>query len=844
MQKVVLGWLLNLILFQTNQPVSVTMSPYTKMADSLLQYLDKSEVTTSILYDRVFPFARLDEYRNSLDTTNYQHFMQVYNELYSAHYNPKGKLASTDSYDDIVDWYRFNSILPLGIMDMKYNQLKPDAVEKNLIYYKDNYLYDNSSRTESPYEEKKIQMASLMADEIEEGNVTIKLIPELLISNTNKTIDHVEMKIGDKLGNCSLSPGDSVIVSLNEVGLENVSTTVYYTDGDYFDSKSIIEITKAGKNRRAGKIPRKPCQKETVIADIPFIGYDENLPTKGQVEINYYYRFKNANDLNECSVKPLSKPIIVLDGFDPTDKRDGRWIYENNFEYYDQDHRESNMADELRIQGYDIIIVNMPTYTTGPRNIVLPDGKEACTGNLLRAGGDYIERNAMAFIKVIQTINQRLALNNSKEKLVIVGPSMGGLISRYALAYMEKNKMEHNCRLWFSWDATHLGSDLPIGEQYFIEQMANLGLKNVKDLIKKQINVPAAKQELNHHFLANSILPQGAPDFKNRFYKHLDSLGWPTKVRKIAMISGTINGSSQPEGVAGGTALDFSLKMNQKPRLLFFNIAGLVTNPTLIKAKISFSPSQKMGSAEVLRMKVFGIPLEKKYADPFPYSNNSLDLIQGGWYPGFKEMKDNTKGKLKGFAAWMLDPHFFEVIDNHGHQPSGNTLALGKGPHPNPNRKWDDDLSQINFNCGEEKEIPWDAWYAPEINLRHDSLTYEYVWRMMDEINGKHMPQPKVTRNVFIKGSTQPMLAGEKREYKISSPSKQTFYNWKINSSQVKIVGGQGTSEITVENFGKDAKSFNISCEGISECYIHQIKSCIVESSEKNVDFITKNNVL
>lgn len=51
-------------------------------------------------------------------------------------------------------------------------------------------------------------------------------------------------------------------------------------------------------------------------------------------------------------------------------------------------------------------------------------------------GGDYIERNAFTLVKLIQQTNAQLQANGSTEKLVIVGASAGGLVSRYALAYM------------------------------------------------------------------------------------------------------------------------------------------------------------------------------------------------------------------------------------------------------------------------------------------------------------------------------------------------------------------------------------------------------------------------
>ncbi len=87
-------------------------------------------------------------------------------------------------------------------------------------------------------------------------------------------------------------------------------------------------------------------------------------------------------------------------------------------------------------------------------------------------GADYIERNAMAHIALYQKLNGSLNDNGSSEQLVIMGPSMGGQVSRYALAYMEKEfaatglpEWNHNTRLWVSVDSPHQGANIPMGGQ-------------------------------------------------------------------------------------------------------------------------------------------------------------------------------------------------------------------------------------------------------------------------------------------------------------------------------------------------------------------------------------------
>lgn len=123
----------------------------------------------------------------------------------------------------------------------------------------------------------------------------------------------------------------------------------------------------------------------------------------------------------------------------------------------------------------------------------------------------------MELVKLIQDVNTELARNGSAEQLLVVGPSMGGLISRYALTYMEKKQRENpgvaawnlRTKLWISFDAPHLGANIPVGDQYFIKfyASANEGAEEGR----QKLDSPAAQQMLVHHYSTDSQLPQAHP---------------------------------------------------------------------------------------------------------------------------------------------------------------------------------------------------------------------------------------------------------------------------------------------------------------------------------------------
>lgn len=69
---------------------------YTQYFDSVFINIDKSDALTGILYERVVPFAHLNDFNSAhnpdVDTINASIFKQAYSELYNAAFNPATRL--------------------------------------------------------------------------------------------------------------------------------------------------------------------------------------------------------------------------------------------------------------------------------------------------------------------------------------------------------------------------------------------------------------------------------------------------------------------------------------------------------------------------------------------------------------------------------------------------------------------------------------------------------------------------------------------------------------------------------------------------------------------------------
>lgn len=153
--------------------------------------------------------------------------------------------------------------------------------------------------------------------------------------------------------------------------------------------------------------------------------------------------------------------------------------------------------------------------------------------------------NAKVATECIQTA---LAKQEGNAPLTVGGFSMGGLITRYALARMERQRMDHRVALYVSYDTPHRGVWLPIGIQKLVPFI--LGDSRMLNLVSS----PAAKQMLRWHTSKVEGEPTMHED-RETFLRELERLGsWP----QIPRLIGVANGDGQGIGngiKAGQTAL-------------------------------------------------------------------------------------------------------------------------------------------------------------------------------------------------------------------------------------------------------------------------------------------------
>ncbi|HVX40198.1 MAG TPA: hypothetical protein VHB25_11545 [Gemmatimonadaceae bacterium] len=141
----------------------------------------------------------------------------------------------------------------------------------------------------------------------------------------------------------------------------------------------------------------------------------------------------------------LAKPVILVEGFPAN----------YPWEVIERYIQKGDFARKLADQGHDLVLVRFPS---GPARL---------------------QNNAYALVEVIREVLKR---REGNDPLIVGGFSMGGLLARYALAYMEHEhrrdptRMEHHqARVLFTVDTPHEGANVPVSAQALAQYYASMG---------------------------------------------------------------------------------------------------------------------------------------------------------------------------------------------------------------------------------------------------------------------------------------------------------------------------------------------------------------------------------
>lgn len=493
----------------------------------------------------------------------------------------------------------------------------------------------------------------------------------------------------------------------------------------------------------------------------------------------------------------MRKPFIFVEGFDPileggskyevTDPSGNtlgfggvRWdvIVTGRNESFDVDPSEPGVPHTPQFE-------QLPTLIQGLRNrgydIVYVDFADA---------GTYIQANAEFLIDVIERVNN---VKITDEENVLVGASMGGIVSRYALAKMENEGLTHCVGLFGTLDTPHNGANIPLAMQGFAWFFHATGSN---DLAWKAMDSPAARQQLIQHLRVevqagriemkneegdSHITPLDFSELTNSDYgalrnqlsSDLTGIGWPKQPRKIAMSDGMINGT-------------LPSTQGYNPGDLFYDASGkadgLVNYGTVFKMLMRASNGGpeygdeytfhftenciKNGISAYPHKLLLSIAkphdLNPCLGNKAPYLYNvvhiqsnaellHLDNAPGGFRMDLRAMNASIKSSLESQSGVeFLNPVKFPIAT---FVPTWSGLAMGT-ELTNANLFVDLTTGEFQEQNLPNVKIPnFDQFYAPPSSLRHVELDGGMVAFIFEEIDRLDAaPQPGILQEVYNYG--------------------------------------------------------------------------------------------
>lgn len=356
--------------------------------------------------------------------------------------------------------------IPVAVLDIDYSKLKDDAESSGKISQDNNgyYVERNGLKEIDLYEMRNIWVASVLKNTIYSGQYVKYIIPSTLYFTNKKTKPaSIDVDFGDGNGFRTVTLNSTISIKYSDTGKINISfrrTALAAKELNNHDGT----LSKVSWDRTTA------VSQYLTVSNVPVYSYSfefsatttnaqitEGYCLDGHFEEGYDYSYWVCDEatvsarvygtayvFSKRTDGKFVNPIIVPEGFDPGNS--------NNSQYLFDKMNQEGLATQLIYNDYDIIILD---YFMGGENI--------------KANADLLEQ-------LIVEVNKRKI---SKNKNIVIGPSMGGLVSRIALKNMEIKGLVHDTRLYLSFDSPHLGANISVGVQGWLKYFADYPKNNM-----------------------------------------------------------------------------------------------------------------------------------------------------------------------------------------------------------------------------------------------------------------------------------------------------------------------------------------------------------------------------
>ncbi|MEW7278602.1 T9SS type A sorting domain-containing protein [Aquimarina sp. 2201CG1-2-11] len=357
-------------------------------------------------------------------------WVQTYNSLVKSEINAVKQLPKIESINQrFQDKTPLERNVPILIYDVKGELLEEDEIENSI----------NGRPLTTPYNTIQLFGAMAMNSNFYKKQISFSL-SQINYFSGNANIPssiYIDFSDGRGIQEYNTSVGE-IVVTYNSLGEKVVKV--------YRDIQIGSNSLRLGSSFKINIKTNLTQQVSKVIEaenSVKFSKKDGTIIGRGGKAVIY----------NGSKGNKLDKPVIVVQGFDPT----GEIFADSQHEKY-QSFFDNNLSSE----GYDMVYVLLNNT-----NLSLPS-------------------NVAVVKDLIKKIN---AQKEGNFESIVIGESMGGLLSRVALKELENENYDHQVGLYVSFDAPHRGANIPPGLQHLFKDALDLkitrnlgGIAKVLDL--------------------------------------------------------------------------------------------------------------------------------------------------------------------------------------------------------------------------------------------------------------------------------------------------------------------------------------------------------------------------
>lgn len=354
----------------------------------------------------------------------------------------------------------------------------------------------------------------------------------------------------------------------------------------------------------------------------------------------------------------LTNPVVVVEGFDLDDSMGWDVLYEML--------NQEQLLETLRAEGFDAVVLDFASATAP------------------------IQRNAFVLTELLGMV--RAAVGPQRTS-ALIGASMGGLVSRYALGWLAQQQIDSGVRTWIAFDSPQRGAVIPLGLQHWLEFFQ--GDAEAAAFLLSRLDTPAARQLLLQHHLATSGTTAAPDPLRTAFEADLQAVGLPP-CRRVAVANGS--GAVVNQGFAPGQ------------QIIRYEYDSFLVD---IRGNVWAVPQQTTARIFQGVMNVIW-PLPDTYRDVNVAGAVSWDGAPGGWRASMAQM-DTTSVPYGDIEA---------LFGHHCFIPTVSALDLaGVGP-----------LHDVLADPDLMSRTTFDALHVPLQNQEHVSITPESALWFLDEV--------------------------------------------------------------------------------------------------------------